>query len=64
VHFRCYEKELLVNKIELDNIIKNIMDNLSNLKKEDADGIVDVVDMAKEELSKPEPKSSRLKMSS
>ena len=40
------------------------MDNLSNLKKEDADGIVDVVDMAKEELSKPEPKSSRLKMSS
>ncbi len=64
MHFRCYEKELLVNKIELDNIIKNIMDNLSNLKKEDADGIVDVVDMAKEELSKPEPKSSRLKMSS
>ena len=64
MHFRCYEKELLVNKIELDNIIKNIMDNLSSLKKEDADGIVDVVDMAKEELSKPEPKSSRLKMSS
>ncbi len=50
-----------VNKIELDNIIKNIKDNLSDLKKEDADGIVDVVDMAKEELSKPEPKSSRLR---
>lgn len=49
------------NKIELDNIIKNIMDSLSYLKKEDVDGIVDVVDMAKEELSKPEPKSNRLR---
>lgn len=50
-----------VNGNELDIIIKGIMDNLSGLKKEDADEILDVVDMAKEELSKPEPKSSRLK---
>lgn len=46
---------------ELDSIIKGIMDNLSDLKKEDADEIRDVVDMAKEELSKPEPKTSRLR---
>lgn len=50
-----------VNGNELDIIIKGIRDNLSDLKKEDADGILDVVDMAKEELSKPEPKYSRLK---
>lgn len=50
-----------VNRNELDIIIKGIMDNLSGLKKEDADEILDVVDMAKEELSKPKPKSSRLK---
>lgn len=46
---------------ELDIIIKGIMDNLSDLKEEDADEIKDIVDMAKEELSKPEPKTSRLR---
>ena len=37
------------------------MENLSNLKKEHAEEIRDVVDMAKEELVKPEPKVSRLR---
>lgn len=46
---------------ELDSIIKGIMDNLSDLKEEDAEEIKDIVDMAKEELSKPEPKTSRLR---
>lgn len=46
---------------ELDIIIKSIKDNLSDLKKEEADEIIDVVDMAREELTKPEPKASRLR---
>ncbi len=46
---------------ELDEIIKGIMDNLSGLDKDDADRIRDIVDMAKDELEKPEPKVSRLK---
>lgn len=46
---------------ELDIIIKEIKENLSGLKQEDADEIIDVVDMAKEELTKPEPKTSRLR---
>lgn len=46
---------------ELDAIIKGIIDNLSDLKKEDAEEIKDVVDMAKEELANPEPKVSRLR---
>lgn len=50
-----------VNASELDNIIKGIMENLSGLKKEDADEIVDAVEMAKEELAKQEPKTSRLR---
>lgn len=50
-----------VSKNELDSIIKNIMDNLSDLKKQDVDRIMAVVDMAKEELRNPEPKSSRLR---
>lgn len=50
-----------VSANELDNIIKGIMSNLSDLKKEDAEEISDIVDMVKEELKKPEPKVSRLK---
>jgi len=50
-----------VNTNELDNIIKGIMENISSLKKEDADEIVDVVEMAKNELAKPEPRVSRLR---
>lgn len=46
---------------ELDIIIKAIKENLSGLKQEDADEIIDVVDMAREELTKPEPKTSRLR---
>ena len=50
-----------VSANELDGIIKGIMENLSDLNKEDAENIKDVVDMAKEELVKPEPKVSRLR---
>ncbi len=46
---------------ELDSIIKGIMNNLSDLKEEDADSIRDIVDMVKDELEKPEPKVSRFK---
>jgi len=46
---------------ELDKIIKEIMDNLSGLEKEDAENIKDTVDMAREELVKQEPKVSRLR---
>lgn len=50
-----------VSASELDNIIKGIMSNLSTLKTEDADEIADVVEMAKNELMKPEPRVSRLR---
>lgn len=46
---------------ELESIIKGIMDNLSNLKKEDEESIRDIVEMAKKELAKPEPKTGRLR---
>ena len=50
-----------INANELDEIIKGIMNNLSGLKEEDAENIRDVVEMAKEELTKPEPKTGRLR---
>lgn len=50
-----------VNVSELDSIIKGIMDNLSDLKKEDAESIEDSIEMVREELAKPEPKVSRLR---
>lgn len=46
---------------ELEDIVKGIMENLSALKKEDADEIADVVEMARNELAKPKPKASRLR---
>ena len=46
---------------ELDAIIGEIKNNLSELKKEDAEEIMDIVDMAREELAKPQPKVSRLR---
>lgn len=46
---------------ELEEIIKGIMENISVLKQEEADEIRDIVEMAKEELNRPDPKSSRLK---
>ncbi|EOS81945.1 hypothetical protein C817_00339 [Dorea sp. 5-2] len=49
------------NSNRLDIILKEIMENLSDIKKEEADKIRDVVDMAKEELMKPDPKVSRLR---
>lgn len=45
-----------LNNAELECIIKNIMDNVSGLGKEDADTIIDSVEMIKEEITKPEPK--------
>lgn len=50
-----------VSTNELDDIIKKITENLSELKKEEADEIIDIVEMAKEELAKPEPKVGRLR---
>lgn len=50
-----------VNASELDSIIKGIIENLSDLKKEDAESIIDTVDMVREEMAKPEPKVSRLR---
>ena len=61
VKIKQYNYNNRVDASELDNIIKGIMENLSALIKEDADEIVDVVEMAKEELAKPEPKASRLR---
>lgn len=46
---------------ELDKIIQDIVQNLSELEKEDAENIKDIAEMAKEELEKPEPKVSRLR---
>ncbi len=50
-----------VSANELDKIIKGIMENLSGLKKEDAESIKDAIDMVKDELAKPEPKASTLR---
>lgn len=46
---------------ELDSIIKGIMEDISDLRQEDADAIKDAVEIAKEELVKSEPRVSRLK---
>lgn len=45
-----------LNNAELESIIKNILDNVSGLVKEDADTIIDSVEMIREEIMKPEPK--------
>lgn len=49
------------NADELDNIIKGIMENIHDLDKENADKILDIVELARDELTRPEPKLSRLK---
>lgn len=46
---------------ELNDIIEGIMENISDLRQEDADIIKDAVEIAKEELAKPEPRTSRLR---
>ena len=50
-----------INTNELESIIKSITENLSDLKKEDAESIEDAIEMVREELAKPEPKVSRLR---
>lgn len=46
---------------EIETIINNIKDNLSGLSEQEANEIIDVLEMAKDELGKVEPKKSRLK---
>lgn len=46
-----------VDSNELENIVKAILDNVSGLSKADAETIIDSVEMIKEEILKPEPKS-------
>lgn len=46
---------------ELESILKGIIENLSDLKDKDAENIIDVVEMVREELTRPEPKISRLR---
>lgn len=45
---------------EFETIIQVIKDNLSGLKKEDGDEILDVLEQVKEEIDKEKPKKSRL----
>lgn len=45
---------------ELETIIQTIKENLFGLKKDDVDGILDVLEQIKEEMDKSEPKKSRL----
>ena len=45
---------------EFETIIQVIKDNLSGLKKEDANELLDVLEQVKEEIDKEKPKKSRL----
>lgn len=45
---------------ELESIIDNITDNLSGFDEDEAEQIIDIIDMASNELQKSEPKVSRL----
>lgn len=45
---------------ELENLVRSILDNASELDKENAETMVDSVNMIKEELLKPEPKRAIL----
>lgn len=49
------------NAKELEDIIKGIMENVDELKKEDAESIKDTLEIVKEEISKQNPKVSRLR---
>lgn len=51
------------NEDKLSDIFKRIEENLQELKEEDAEKLSDAVDMIKEELTKSEPRASRLKSS-
>lgn len=48
------------NREELDIIIKAIKKDLPNLKKDEANKIEDLLDMTEEELTRLEPRQSRL----
>lgn len=50
-----------ISTTELDDMIKRIFANLSDLEKRDAEGIKDAVSIAKEELAKTKPEVSRLR---
>lgn len=45
-----------INFSELETVVKNILDNLTDIKSEDAETIKDSVEMIKDEVLKPEPK--------
>lgn len=49
------------NGSELNDIVQGIMKHLSEMENEEAQALADAVDIAKEELSKSEPKKSRLR---
>ena len=50
-----------VSADELNKIVQGIINHLSDLEKEDAESIRDIVDMANAELTSPQPKVSRLR---
>ena len=50
-----------VNPKELNDIVNGILGSLSELDREKADEVTDIVEMAKEELERPEPRKGRLK---
>lgn len=43
---------------KVDQIIKNIKENLKDLSSEDAETVVDAIDMVRDEIAKPEPKGN------
>lgn len=49
------------NMEEFDKLVKEILENISDLSKENEEAIKDVVEMVQEELKKSEPKISRFK---
>ena len=46
---------------ELEDIINGIIDNISDINKEEQETLLDAIDMIKEEFAKGEPKMSRLR---
>lgn len=46
---------------EINRIITKIKEDLSEIKDEEAEKIIDIIDMAKSELEKANPKVSRLR---
>lgn len=53
------ENEITEN--ELNDIVKEIMDQIGNLEEEKATEIIDIIEMSKEELEREKPRESRLK---